>query len=85
MASAVYLLCAVASLISAGLLFRSFRRQPSSLLFWSTLCFVGLAANNVLLFVDLAVVSSVSLELLRSLIAVSALGAFLVGLIWVVR
>jgi len=37
----------------------------SRLLLWSTLCFVALAVNNVLLFVDLVVVPDVDLRFVR--------------------
>ena len=52
MASIVYALCALTSLSAAWLLFRSFARNRRRLLFWSGLCFTGLAANNVLLVLD---------------------------------
>lgn len=49
-ATAVYILCAVTSVLCAGLLVRSYLRSRVRLLLWSALCFVGLAVNNVLLF-----------------------------------
>ena len=49
MASVVYALCALTSLACAVLLLRAYRRSWARLLFWSGLCFVGLALNNVLL------------------------------------
>ena len=48
MAEAVYLLCAVTSLVCAGLLVRSYRRSRMKLILWTSLCFMGLAINNVL-------------------------------------
>ena len=56
MAEVVYILCALTSLACAVLLIRGYRRSRSRLLLWSCLGFVALAANNVLLFVDLVVV-----------------------------
>jgi hypothetical protein len=46
------------------------------------LCFVGLAANNVLLFADLFVVPEMSLELYRTITALVSLTLMLIGLIW---
>jgi hypothetical protein len=83
MAEAVYLLCALASMLCAVLLFRSFRAQRSRLLMWSTLCFAGLAINNILLFVDLVVIpDAIDLALLRSGTALAAVMLLLIGLVW---
>jgi hypothetical protein len=40
---------------------------------WSSLCFVGLAINNVLLFVDLVFLPNVDLSVVRSITALIAL------------
>ena len=53
MAELVYGLCALTSAGCAALLFQGYRRSGTRLLFWSSLCFAGLALNNALLFVDL--------------------------------
>ncbi len=82
MAAAVYLLCALTSIACAALLIRSYRANRARLLFWSSLCFIGLALNNVLLFVDLIVVPQVDLLLLRDVVALIALAVMLFGLIW---
>jgi hypothetical protein len=81
MAEAVYLLCALTSLLCAVLLFRSHRAVRTPLLFWSSLCFAGLALNNVLLFVDLVVVPDFDLRLVRSSSALASLALLLYGLI----
>jgi hypothetical protein len=78
----VYVLCTVTSVFVAGLLFRSYRRSRSRLLMWSTLCFIGLAINNILLVVDLIVVTDVDLRVLRSSSAIAALSLLVVGLVW---
>jgi hypothetical protein len=53
------------------------------LLLWSTLCFAGLALNNILLFVDLVVVPyAVDLRLFRSGSAIVGLALLTIGLIW---
>jgi hydrogenase/urease accessory protein HupE len=82
MAAAVYILCALTSVTCAVLLLRAFRRTHARLLFWSSLCFVGLAVNNVLLFVDLVVVPQVDLLAARNVVALVALVVMLFGLIW---
>lgn len=79
----VYVLCALTSVLCAGLLLRSYLRNKSRLLLWSTLCFVGLALNNILLFVDLVVVPyTVDLRLFRSGSAIVGLALLTIGLIW---
>jgi hypothetical protein len=82
MAEAVYLLCAITSVVCACLLVRAYRRRRVRLLLWSSLCFVGLALNNVLLFVDLVIVPSVDLTLWRSSLALAAIALLVYGLIW---
>ncbi len=82
MAELVYLLCAATSTGCAILLFQGYRRSRTPLLFWSSLCFAGLAANNGLLFLDLVIVPQVDLMLLRSSVALAAMSVLLVGLVW---
>jgi len=78
----VYVLCALTSVLCAGLLLRSYRRNRSKLLLWSTLCFVGLAINNILLFVDIVLVPDVDLRFLRTGAALVAVTTLTIGLIW---
>lgn len=82
MAEIVYLLCALTSLFCAVLLFRSYRRQRTRLLMWSTLCFIGLAINNLLLVTDLILVPSVDFSMARTSTALAALVLLVIGLIW---
>lgn len=83
MAEAVYLLCAVTSVLCAALLLRGYLRSRTPLLFWSCLCFGGLAANNVLLFVDLVVMPEYpDLSLPRAIVGVASVAVLLVGLVW---
>lgn len=82
MAEFVYALCAITSMACAVLLVNGYRRSKAWLLFWSGLCFAGLAVNNVLLFVDLVVVPhAVDLSLIRSVIALAAMIVLLYGLV----
>jgi hypothetical protein len=78
----IYLLCTATSLACAVLLLRAYRTSGARLLFWSGLCFVGLALNNALLFVDLQLVPQTDLFLVRSLPALLGLLALIFGLIW---
>lgn len=82
MAEVVYLCCGAMSLLCAVLLFRGFRQSRARLLFWSGWCFVGLTANNLLLFVDLIVVPSLDLAWLRTGTALASLLVLVGGLIW---
>jgi len=81
MAEAVYLLCALTSLVCAVLLLRGYRASRTPLLFWSCLCFVGLAVNNVLLFVDLVIVPDYNLRVLRAATALTSLALLIYGLV----
>ena len=78
----VYVLCALTSVLCAGLLLRSYRANRTRLLLWSTLCFVGLAVNNILLFVDIVLVPDISLQFFRTSSALIALALLTIGLIW---
>jgi multidrug transporter EmrE-like cation transporter len=83
MPEAVYLLCAATSVTCAVLLLRAYRRQRTRLLLWSSLCFVFLALNNTLLFIDLIVIPvGTDLSLWRSAAALAGVGLLLFGLIW---
>ncbi len=82
MIQGIYVLCALTSMVCAVLLLRSYRTSRTALLFWSSLCFAGLALNNALLAVDLIVVPELDLSLWRSAIALASLGVLLFGLIW---
>ena len=82
MAEFVYALCAVTSIVCAWLLFRGYRRQRTRLLFWSALCFSGLALNNALLLLDLVFFPRIDLFFPRTLTALVAVAVMLHGLIW---
>lgn len=82
MAETVYTLCALTSFVCAVLLLQSWKKTRARILLWSTLCFVGLAANNLLLLVDLVFVTDVDLARARALTATGALGVLVTGLIW---
>jgi hypothetical protein len=81
MAETVYVLCAAASIACAWLLLRGYLAGRSKLLLWSTLCFTGLALNNVLTVVDLVFVPQTDLGLWRSAIALASEMLMVYGLI----
>jgi hypothetical protein len=82
MASVVYALCLALSVACALLLWRGYRKNGARLLLWSSLCFMGLATNNLLLIVDLVLFTNVDLAVWRNLSATVALAALVYGLIW---
>ena len=78
----IYLLCAATSLMAALLLLRQYRASRTKLLLWSFIGFLGLAANNVLVYVDLVVVPrTTDLSLARAVAGAAAMVALLYGLI----
>jgi hypothetical protein len=82
-AEAIYLLCALTSLAAAVLLFRHYRAVRTPLLLWSCIAFVGLAANNVLVFVDFTLTAAtVDLAVPRTSIGALAMMVLVFGLIW---
>ena len=82
MATLVYALCALTSLLCFALLVRGYLRSRARLLLWASLCFAGLALNNVLLFVDVRVVPAVDLSAWRSLPALAGVVILVYGLVW---
>jgi hypothetical protein len=79
---AVYILCAVTALACAALLLRGYSRSRTRLLLWCGLCFLALAAENVVLFLDLVVYRDLYLLPLRRGFALVGVAALLYGLIW---
>jgi hydrogenase/urease accessory protein HupE len=82
MASLVYALCALTSGLCAVLLWRAYQASRARLLLWSSLSFIGLTFNSLLLFIDLVVFPTVDLALYRSLLAAISVMTLLLGLIW---
>lgn len=82
MAEATYVLCALASIACALLLLRGYLANRTRVLFWSSLCFTGLALNNLVLFIDLVIVPGSDLSDWRNAAALSGLMLLLFGLIW---
>lgn len=84
-AKTIYLLCAAASLVVALMLLRQYLKSRTRLLLWSLVCFTGLAANNVLVYIDLVVYTGVDLSVYRSAVGAAAMAAMLYGLVWETR
>jgi hypothetical protein len=82
MATAVYVLCALAASACAWLLARSYAESRVRLLLWSALCFTGLALNNVILFVDKVVTPDTDLSAWRLVPAAAGVAALVYGLVW---
>lgn len=82
MAEAVYILCALTSLLCAVLLLRAWRRSGLRLLLWSGLCFAGLAVNNGVLLLDLVILPNVDFAVVRGATALVSVAVLLYGLIW---
>lgn len=82
MAEAVYVLCALTSIVCAVLLFRGFRASRTRLLFWSSISFAGLALHNIVLVLDLVVLPDIDLFYWRAGIALVSMSVLLYGLVW---
>jgi hypothetical protein len=81
MAEAVYLLCMLTSAGCALALLRTYFRRGSQILLWSSVCFVLLAANNAVLFLDLVVMREIDLSVWRASLGAAASLALVVALI----
>ena len=82
----VYVLCFLTSSACAWLLGRSYQRNGTRLLLWSSVCFAFLAANNLVLVLDLVVwADGADLRIVRLLLALAAVGSLIWGFIWEVE
>jgi hypothetical protein len=81
----VYGLCVLTSALCAVLLLRGYARSRVRLLFWSGLCFIGLALNNLLLFVDVQIAPMIDLSTWRTVPALIGVLLLLYGMIWETR
>lgn len=85
-ATMVYSLCLATSLLCAVLLVRAYLSSRTRLLLWSSICFVLLAANNLLVVIDMVLLpTTIDLILARQAVALAAVGALLYGFIWETR
>jgi hypothetical protein len=82
MADIVFLLCAATSIACAVMLARGYMQSRTRLLLWSSICFLGFAANNVLLLLDLWLVPTIDLSVWRSAAALAGVSVLVFGLVW---
>jgi hypothetical protein len=84
MAEAVYILCALTSAACAVMLLRGYLRSRARFLLWSSLCFLALLGNNVLLVIDKVVVPDRTVfdPAWRAAVALVGLSLLVYGLIW---
>ncbi len=80
--TAVYLLCFATSSACAFLLARNYRRTRARLLLWSALCFTLLAANNLMVILDLLLLPDTNFSLPRIVLSLAAVSVLLFGLTW---
>lgn len=79
----VYVLCFLTSGACAWLLGRSYQRNGATLLFWSSVCFGFLAANNLVLVIDLVIFGEqFDLRVIRLLLALAAVVSLIWGFVW---
>lgn len=79
----VYVLCFLTSAACAWLLGRSYRASGARLLFWSSVCFAFLSANNLALIVDLLVFPQMyDLRTVRLSLALAAVVSLIWGFVW---
>lgn len=79
----VYGLCLLASLLCAGLLVRAWSRARTRLLLWTAVSFGFMALNNLLLVVDLVLLTTqVQLWWPRQLALAAAIGVLIYAFIW---
>jgi hypothetical protein len=82
MSSVVFLLSAGTSCLCAVLLLRGYTQSRARLLFWSGLCFAGLAIDNTLLYVDVLVGTDINVAVWARLTALIAMMLLVYGLVW---
>jgi hypothetical protein len=77
-----FLLCMITSLLSAVLLWRAARGPTRRLLLWSAAFFVGMAINNLLLFVDVITGPNVNWMTPANVVAAVSVIGLIYALVW---
>lgn len=80
--TAVYLLCFLTAGACSLLLARTYWRTGMRLLLWSSLCFLFLAGNALVVIFDILVFPGADLSLVRTLLSLAAVSVLLYGFIW---
>lgn len=83
--AAVYILCFLTSAACAWVLGRSYYANGTRLLLWSSIGFCFLAANNLALVLDMLVLPTYDLRLVRLLLALAAVVSLIWGFVWQVE
>lgn len=78
----VYVLCFLTSGACAWMLGRSYSANGTRLLLWSAICFALLAANNLVLVLDLVVWPNLDLRLPRLMLSLAAVTSLIWGFVW---
>jgi len=78
----VYLLCFATSAACAILLARSYVASRARILLWSSICFILLAANNLVVVIDMLLIPEINFRLPRLVLALAAVSVLLFGFIW---
>jgi hypothetical protein len=68
--------------VCAVLLWRGYRQSGVRLLLWSSLCFAGLALDNMVLYFDVIIVPDIDLAVIRRLPGLAGLSLLIFGLIF---
>lgn len=82
MASALYVLTCLTTLLCAVLLLRAYANVRKRLLLWSGLCFVGLTVSNLLVIADLVLLPQIDFYTYRLGSAAVGMILLLLGLVW---
>lgn len=85
MALLIYSLCALTAVACAMLLFQSWRKNGSRMLWWSGVCFALLACSNCALVLEAVVFPGVALWPVRHALSLAGISALLYGLIFAER
>lgn len=78
----VYVLCFATSLACAWLLGRTWARTRMPLLAWSAAAFALLAANNLFVILDMLVIKSMDLGVVRVALSLTATAVLIFGFVW---
>ena len=78
----VYILCTITSVASAFFLARASRGASGRLMFWSAICFAGMAVNNLLLYIDVAVGPKYDWSLAPNIVALISVAVLIYALVW---
>jgi hypothetical protein len=82
MPALIYVLCGVTSLLCAIMLYRGYRQTAVRLLLWSSLCFLALTGENVLLYYDKVIVPHLDYSVARKVPGLIGVCLLLFGLVW---